>query len=181
MWPCRLLPCPASPARGPVGGVWWWECERLGGFGQITEHPWGQAWGNLSHPQGRRGEKQRTPVQGMDTLVYGLWTISGIVVKLHKKLEWNCLDQISLFIDLCYVIVCLQMWLKESEDVTWERFIEALTAIQLEELAKTVKEKFCCPPEAEEVTKPSEQNIKDKVVGTIWYNIASFTLHSFSV
>ncbi|MCG8622962.1 MAG: hypothetical protein MJE68_13325 [Proteobacteria bacterium] len=59
------------------------------------------------------------------------------------------------------------MWLKESEDVTWERFIEALTSIQLDELATAVKEKFCSPPETEEVTKPSEEAFRDKVAETL--------------
>jgi hypothetical protein len=64
------------------------------------------------------------------------------------------------------------MWLKESEDVTWERFIEALTSIQLDDLAKAVKEKFCSPPETEEVSKPSEQTFRDKVSETVWCSFA---------
>ena len=57
-----------------------------------------------------------------------------------------------------------QVWLKESEDVTWERIIEALLSIGLEDLAKTTREKFCSPTETEEVSKPADQSIKDKVI-----------------
>ena len=57
----------------------------------------------------------------------------------------------------------MQIWLKESEDVTWERFSEALTSTGQEELAKSVKERFCSPAETEEVSKPSEQLVREKV------------------
>lgn len=74
---------------------------------------------------------------------------------------------LKVLIYVWYFILRLQMWLKESEDVTWERFIEALTFIKLDELATAVKEKFCSPPETEEVTKPSEQAFRDKVAETL--------------
>ena len=48
--------------------------------------------------------------------------------------------------------------------MTWERVIEALLSVGLEELAKTAKEKFCSPPETEEVPKPADQSFKEKVV-----------------
>lgn len=49
--------------------------------------------------------------------------------------------------------------------MTWERMIEALHAIGLEELAKTVREKFCSPSETEEVPKPADESIKEKAGG----------------
>ena len=56
-----------------------------------------------------------------------------------------------------------KVWLKESEDVRWERMIEALLAIGLDELAKAIKEKFCSPPETEEVPKPAgDESLKEK-------------------
>lgn len=58
-----------------------------------------------------------------------------------------------------------KVWLKESEDVRWERMIEALLAIGLDELAKAVKEKFCSPPETEEVPKPADESLKEKAGG----------------
>lgn len=48
--------------------------------------------------------------------------------------------------------------------MTWERVIEALLSVGLEELAKTAKEKFCSPSETEEVPKPADQSFKEKVV-----------------
>lgn len=57
----------------------------------------------------------------------------------------------------------LQVWLKESEDVTWERVIEVLASLGHEELAKSVREKFSSPPETEEVTKPANQSLREKV------------------
>lgn len=47
--------------------------------------------------------------------------------------------------------------------MTWDRVIEALLAVGLDELAKTVREKFCSPPETEEVAKPADQSLKEKV------------------
>ncbi len=35
-----------------------------------------------------------------------------------------------------------QMWLKESEDVTWDRFLESLSAIDQTELVERVKERL---------------------------------------
>ena len=61
--------------------------------------------------------------------------------------------------------------------MTWERFIEALTSIGLEELAQTIKEKFCSPPETEEVSKPSEQTFRDKVIASSpgHFNICTYS------
>ena len=40
------------------------------------------------------------------------------------------------------ILLCTQMWLKEAEDVTWDRFMEGLTATEQTKLAERVKDRL---------------------------------------
>ena len=57
--------------------------------------------------------------------------------------------------------------------MTWERFVEAMVSSGHDELAKMIREKFCSPPETEEVAKPSpaDQSLKEKVRISLYFCI----------
>lgn len=52
------------------------------------------------------------------------------------------------------------MWLTDSEEVTWERFAEALEALEEIELAVKIRDKYCT---TEEQTANGESKVVSKI------------------
>ena len=63
-----------------------------------------------------------------------------------------------------------QVWLKESEDVTWDQFLEALTSIGKGDVAKSVKEKHF---QVKEEDKDEVAEEEDRTESTSKENLVS--------
>lgn len=47
-----------------------------------------------------------------------------------------------------YALVFVQVWVSESEEVTWKRLAEALEAIEGAQLANKIREEYCVPEDS---------------------------------